>query len=80
MHVLLKKDAKFPPQELKPFWKDFALKLGFNNDSITTIGENFNEEDRLKAVFSIWYNQDQYQLKYPFTWKGLDNLLEACSS
>ena len=80
MHVLLIKGAQFPLQELAPFWKDFASKLGLPKDSVKTIEENFKEEEeRLKTVFSKWHNNDQYQSKYPCTWKGLGNLLEDCN-
>ena len=79
MQVLLEKDSQYSLQELVPFWKDFASKLELPKENINSIAETFKKEDHLKAVFSMWLNKEEDQLKYPFTWRGLGDLIEACS-
>ena len=76
-----KNDEKFRLAErISSKWETIGLILGIEYGMLEAINKDHSRsEDKLRKVFSIWLENAGNLPKhgeYPYTWKGLKNLLE----
>ncbi len=64
--------------EVSSTWKDAALLLGMNMDSIKNYKQQSDDDvERLEHVMSYWIENCADHSEYPATWQGLVELLIA---